>query len=267
MEAIRQRRTVYVNDPAPGRFSVADEFRAKSLMAAPLMVSDEVIGAAVFLHVSERDYFNEDSAAKATILAGQLGTLLEASRLTQALPGRHRRRQTVTEGASALEPNSSAVAQAVADRLRVLLRTHLVCILLRQGKTVALHAVAAESPQLASAVRARLDRKGLQFAADLAARAIAAREPITVAIDAVTHALGDLVPAGMLLAAPIRTSRVEGAVLVYPRQEGAFSREAAVLCSLQSPDLEPSPSPMPSFIRPPTIRPTNCNNSLTSRRN
>src|ERR1700720_2778764 len=45
MEAVRQRRTVFVNNPAPGRYSMVDEFRAKSLMAAPLVVGNEVIGA------------------------------------------------------------------------------------------------------------------------------------------------------------------------------------------------------------------------------
>src|SRR4029077_14274225 len=80
--------------------------------------------------------------------------------------------------------------------------------------------------------RARFDRKGLQFAADLAVRAVTAGELITVAIDPVTHALGDLIPAGMLLAAPIRTSRAEGAVLIYPREEGGFSAEEKSLLSV-----------------------------------
>src|SRR5439155_26117842 len=44
-------------------------------------------------------------------------------------------------------------------------------------------------------------------------------------------ALGDLVPAGMLIAAPFRTSVTQGAVLVYPRQEGAFSVEEKSLVS------------------------------------
>ena len=233
MEAIRQRKTLYMSDPLPKRYPVAAEFRAKSLMAAPLVVANEVIGAAVFLQVSEADYFNDDLAAKATILAGQLGSLLEASRLTQVSREEHRRAEILVEVAQAVHavPDASAVAKAVADRLRVLLRTRLVCILLRQGTTVGLHAVGAESPQLATSARARFDRKALQFAADLAARALAAGEPITVAIDPVTHALGDLVPAGMLLAAPIRTSRAEGAVLVYPREEGSFSHEEKSLLS------------------------------------
>ena len=49
MEAIRQRRTVYVNRVDPSRYPMAAEFHAKSLMAAPLVVANEVIGAAVFL--------------------------------------------------------------------------------------------------------------------------------------------------------------------------------------------------------------------------
>jgi PAS domain S-box-containing protein len=76
MESIRQRRTLYAKHPA-NRFVMAAEFQAQALMAAPLIVSNEVIGTAVFLHASEPDYFNDDLAAKATILAGQLGSLLE----------------------------------------------------------------------------------------------------------------------------------------------------------------------------------------------
>jgi PAS domain S-box-containing protein len=233
-EAIRQRRTLYVSDPLPGRYPVAAEFRAKSLMAAPLVVSNEVIGAAVFLQASETDYFNDDLAAKATILAGQLGSLLETNRLTQVSREEHRRAEILAEVAQAVHavPDASAVAEAVADRLRVLLRTRLVCVLFGQGAAVSLQAVAADSPQLAASARASFDRKGLQFAADLAVRAVTAGELITVAIDPVTHALGDLIPAGMLLAAPIRTSRAEGAVLIYPREEGGFSAEEKSLLSV-----------------------------------
>ena len=205
---------------------MAAEFRARSIMAAPLVVGNEVIGAATFLHCSDPDFFNEDLAAKATILAGQLGSLLEASRLTQVSREEHRRTEILAEVAQALRsaPESAAVVEAVADRLRVLLRTRLVCILLREGPGFSLRAVAAESPQLAASVRSRHDRRGLQFAADLASRAVAAGEPISVAIDPATHALGELVPPGMLIAAPFRTSVAQGAVLVYPRPEGVFTR-------------------------------------------
>jgi len=227
VEAVRQRKTIRANHLDPTRYRLAAEFHARSIMAAPLVVSNEVIGAAVFLHCSDPDFFSEDLAAKATILAGQLGSLLEAGRLTQVSREQHRRAQILVEVAQTLHSmtDAKAVVEAVADRLRVLLRTRLVCIMLRQGGSFALHAVAAESAQLAASARAKHDRKGLQFAADLAARAVAAAEPVAVSIDSATHALGSLVPTGMLIAAPFRTSQTEGAVLVYPRQDGAFSPE------------------------------------------
>ena len=226
IDAVRQRRTVYINDAAPGRYSTAEEFDAKSLMAAPLLVSNEVIGAAVFLHTSKADYFNDDLAAKATILAGQLGNLLEASRLVQMSRGKFRPAEILAEVAQAIQAiaESPAVAETLADRLRILLRTELVCIFLQQGTAVELHAIAAESPQLATSVCARLQGKGLQFASELTSRALGGVDPIAVTIDPATY-LGDLVPAGMLLVAPVRAMGVMGAVFVYPRREGAFSRE------------------------------------------
>ena len=134
--------------------------------------------------------------------------LTEASRLSLASREEHRRAEILAEVAQALHavPDAAAVIEAVADRLRVLLGTRLVCVLLREGGTFSLRAVAAESPQLASWVRARHDRKGLYFAADLANRAVTAGEPVTVSIEPTSHSLGDLVPAGALIAAPFRTS-------------------------------------------------------------
>jgi PAS domain S-box-containing protein len=235
-EAIRQRRTLYVNQVDPAHYPMAAEFHARSVMAAPLVVANEIIGAAVFISASQPDFFNDDLAAKATILAGQLGTLLEASRLAQVSREEHRRAEILAEVAQALHsvPDSSAVAEALADRLRVLLRTRLVCILVRQGAGFNLHTVSGESPQFAAAARARHDRKGLQFAADLAARAVAAGEPVAFAIEPSTHTLGDLVPAGMLIAAPFRTSRTQGAVLVYPRADGVFTMAEKSLVSAVS---------------------------------
>jgi PAS domain S-box-containing protein len=231
-EAIRKRKTVYANQVDASRYTLAAEYHAKSLMSAPLIVSNEVVGAAVFLHTSDAA-FSEDDAAKATILAGQLGSLLEANRLTQVSREEHRRAEILAEVAHALHsvPDATAVVEAVADRLRVLLRTRLVCILLRVGTAFELSAVSAETPQLAASVKSRHGQQGLHFAGHLAARAVAAGEPITVAIDPAAHALGDLVPPGALIAAPFRTSRTQGAVLVYPRHEGAFSAEEKSLVS------------------------------------
>ena len=215
----------------PAAFPAAAEFDARSLLAAPLMAFNEVIGAVTFLHDSDDEFFNEDFAAKATILAGQLGTLLEAARLAEASKEEHRRAEILADVAHALHstPDVTAVIEALADRLRLLLRTRLVCVLLRREGPFELKAVSAETPQLATSARARHDRQTLRFAADLAQRAVAAGEPITLSIGADVHSLGNLVSPGMLIAAPFRTSRTQGAILIYPRQDGVFTSEERAL--------------------------------------
>ena len=232
-EAVRQRRTILANHVKSAAFSAATEFEACSLMAVPLMVMNEVIGAVTFLHDSNEAFFNDDLAAQATIVAGQLGSLLEAARLNETSREEYRRAEILADVAHVLHgaPDVSAVIEALADRLRLLLRTKLVCILLRREGPFELKAVSAETPQLATSARARHDRQTLRFAADLAQRAVAAGEPVTLSIGADVHSLGNLVSPGMLIAAPFRTSRTQGAILIYPRPEGVFSAEEKALVS------------------------------------
>ncbi len=227
-EAVRARRTLFVNDwRANPAFPAAQQFGARSLMAAPLIVFDEVIGAATFLHDSDEGFFNDDLAAKATILAGQLGSLLEATRLAETSREEHRRAEILAEVAQALHgtPDVAAVIEALADRLRVLLRTRLVSLLLRREGPFELRAVSAETPQLARSFRAGHDRQTIRFAADLAQRAVSAGEAITISIGGDQHSLGALVSAGTLIAAPFRTAHTQGAILVYPRAESPFTAE------------------------------------------
>ncbi len=233
-EAVRTRRTIFINQvQASPSFPAANQFEARSMMAAPLVVFGEVIGAATFLHDSDEGFFNEDLAAKATILAGQLGSLLEATRLGEASREEHRRAEILAEVANALHgtPDVGAVIEALADRLRVLLRTRLVSILLRREGPFELRAVSAETPQLANSFRAGHDRQTIRFAADLAQRAVSAGEAITISIRSDQHSLGALVSPGMLIAAPFRTSHTQGAILVYPRHEGVFTAEEKSLVS------------------------------------
>ena len=161
-EAVRARRTVVVNSVDPNRYPLAAQFGARSVMAAPLIVADEVIGAVTFLHNRESDFFNDDLAAKATILAGQLGSLLEARRLSEVSREDHRRAEILAEVAQALHgvPDMHSVIEALADRIRVLLRTRLVCVLVRQDGPFELKALSADTPQLANSARARHGRDG-----------------------------------------------------------------------------------------------------------
>jgi PAS domain S-box-containing protein len=229
--AVQQRRTMWANHVDSSASPAAQEFDARSLMAAPLLVFNEVIGAVTFLHDTSDDFFSDDLAAKATILAGQLGGLLEAERLSDTSREEYRRAEILADVAHVLHgaPDVFAVIEALADRLRLLLRTKLVCVLLRREGPFELKAVSAETPQLATSARARHDRQTLRFAADLAQRAVTAGEPITLSIGADVHSLGNLVSPGMLIAAPFRTSRTQGAILIYPRAEGVFSAEEKAL--------------------------------------
>ena len=230
-EAVRQRRTIFANHVKTVALPILAEFEAKSLLAAPLIVLNEVIGALTFLHDSNDEFFNADIAAKATILAGQLGSLLEAARLGEASREEHRRAEILADVAHVLHgsPDVGSVIEALADRIRLLLRTRLVCVLLRREGPFELKAVSAETPQLATSARSRHDRQTLRFAADLAQRAVSAGEPITLSIGADVHSLGNLISPGMLIAAPFRTSRTQGAILIYPRPDGIFTAEERAL--------------------------------------
>ncbi len=233
-DAVRGRRTIFVNHlQSSPTVPALLQFEARSLMAAPLVVFDEVIGAATFLHDSDEGFFNDDLAAKATILAGQLGSLLEATRLGEASREEHRRTQILAEVANALHgtPDVAAVIEALADRLRLLLRTRLVSVLLRREGPFELRAVSAETPQLANSFRAGHDRQTIRFATDLAQRAVSAGEAITIAMSSDQHSLGSMISPGMLIAAPFRTSRTQGAILIYPRHDGVFTAEEKSLVS------------------------------------
>lgn len=230
-EAIRRRKAVCSNALNKSHYPAAAEFSAKSTMAVPVFAFNEVVGAAMFVHTSESNFFSHDDAAKATILAGQLGTFLEAQRLSMQSQEEQRRADILAEVADSLHADAdlAVLVEAVADRLRALLRTPLLCVLTRGATGFDLWAVATENPALGVSVRSRHDRKSLNFISDLAARALAAGEPISASVNPATHSLGDLAPAGTLLAAPFRTSSKEGAILVYPRREPFTTEEKSLL--------------------------------------
>ena len=223
--AIRERRAVFVNHLETARFPLAEEFHARALMAVPLTVGGEVIGGASFLHTTSADHFNEDMASKATILAAQLGSLLEAGRTAVNSREEQRRSEILVEVAQALHavPDAPSVMEVLADRLRILLNAGLVCILLRTEQNFVVRALASNTPSQGPSIRTKLEGKALRFASDLASRASSAGEVITVAFDPSVHGLEDFVASGTLMVAPIRTSRTGGAILIYPRTTTPFT--------------------------------------------
>ena len=134
LESIRSRKTVYLNNVDAERYSMEREYRARSIMAAPLIVSGEVIGATVFLHDSDPEFFSEDLAAKATILAGQAAVALEMKRNLH-LSEQHRRR---SEALMSLALESSSLlrlpefARRFVSRVAGMLDAHAAALALHQ---------------------------------------------------------------------------------------------------------------------------------------
>src|SRR5208283_4446442 len=93
-----------------------------------------------------------------------------------------------------------------------------------------LQAVSTEASRLALAIRQRFQQNNLRSALEIASRAVAAGERITVSIDGASH-FGEDSPPGVLIAAPFRTSRSQGAILVYPRAASPFTQEDKTLVS------------------------------------
>jgi PAS domain S-box-containing protein len=201
-------------------------------MASPLLVSGDVVGAITFLKSAPGSGFDDDAVAKVTILAAQLGTALEALRLNQLSREEHRRASILVEVATALHglPDTASVMESIADRLRMLLHSPAVLVFVQQEKMFQLQAASTEVPRLALSIRERFGQNNLRSSLEIATRAVAAGERITVSIDGASH-FGEDSPAGVLIAAPFRTSRSHGAILVYPRLAQPFTPEDKTLVS------------------------------------
>jgi PAS domain S-box-containing protein len=150
-----------------------------------------------------------------------------ANALTPLSAEDQRRTEILTGMTQLIRPDAGTaeIGAALADQIRVLLKARLVSIVLRQNASTQVLAVSAETVEVAASVRDRYNRRGIHFISEIANRAIAAGEPIAVASDPSSQALGGLIAAGMLLAAPLRTRYAEGAILIYPRESGIFTAE------------------------------------------
>lgn len=232
MDAIQIRRAFFVNDLDAARYPWLASTRAHAALAAPLVVSGQPVGAITFLKTAPGKGFDDDAAIKVTILAAQLATAVEALRLNQLSREEHRRASILVEVATALNglPDTAAVLESIADRLRMLLHSPIVMVFMQREKVFELQAVATENPKLASAIYARFEQNDLRSSLEIATRAVTAGERITVSIDGASH-FGEESPPGILIASPFRTSRSHGGILVYPRLASPFSAEDKNLIS------------------------------------
>jgi len=133
-EAIEGRRTVFVNHLEMERYPMAARFGARAMLAAPLVVSGEVIGVAVLLHDSDADFFTADLASKATILASQLGSMVEVARRRESSFEERERAVQLMDLTHALQSTFSVetITLTLVRKLRTLLDAALV-VLYSQG--------------------------------------------------------------------------------------------------------------------------------------
>jgi len=230
-EAIRQRRPRIASSPAAAQDAFRDE-RARAAIVAPVLMAGEVSGALAVVHEHSDSTFDENAAARLALVAAQLGSALEAFELYQKSREEQRRASVLVEVATALRglPDTSAVMEGIADRLREILRAPVVLVFVQREKSFELQAVSAEASGLAHAIRARARDNHLRSPMEIVSRAVSAGERITVNIDGAAH-FGEQIPAGTLIALPFRTSRSQGAILVYPRRSEPFSQEEKTVIS------------------------------------
>jgi GAF domain-containing protein len=131
---VLKRQPCFVNQFDIAAYPWLAATRTHAALAAPISVSGELIGVITFLRSAPEPGFDEDAVAKVTILAAQLGTALEALRLNQLSREEHRRASILVEVATALNglPDTAAVMESIADRLRVLLRSPAVLVFVQQ---------------------------------------------------------------------------------------------------------------------------------------
>ncbi len=226
IDVVRSRKTTYLNHLDSSRFPMAHEFGTRSILGAPLIIFGQVTGVIVFLSASDPDFFDDDLSAKATILASQVGSLLEAVRLTQVSVEERRRATVLAEVAQSLTPivGAESVAQSLAERLRVLLGSPVACIVSLRQSEIEVRATSAATGASASAFLAAFRQPDrLSWLKLIAEHAVAGNQAQEVAFDSANEGFGETVFSGNLLVLPIRTSRADGAAIVFPREQALFT--------------------------------------------
>jgi PAS domain S-box-containing protein len=233
-DAVQSRQTVYVNELDASSYPKAADFGAQSMMAAPLVIGGDVIGAMAFLHRSNPKFFTDDLAAKATILAGQMGQLLEAARLTRISREQHRRAEILVECAQVLRaaPDMDGVIQALAERLRVLVQARVVLVLLPSACGMAVRAMAADSPTLGQQLIATQYAGACRLAQSLAPQLSETGEPVVVQMAADEHELAQFSPSRAIIAAPLRGGGAGGLILVCPGQLEISEEEKSLVAAV-----------------------------------
>ncbi|HTK95045.1 MAG TPA: PAS domain S-box protein [Terriglobales bacterium] len=230
-EAIRSRRTLFVNDLDGELYPMAKKFGASALLAAPLVVGGEVVGVAAMLHRSAPHFFNEDIAAKATILATQLGSMAEVARLREASLEERERAVHLVEFTHALQSTLDVenITTLLVERVRSLFAAAFVGLYFRDNDGLLPRAYAAQGVER-SLTAAHADTLAHASGHKLLATT-ASDLPAAISFDPGLR--GGIIPFGEAAAVRLRTARSSGVLLVcFPPEAKVRGREFRLLGAL-----------------------------------
>jgi len=118
----------------------------------------------------------------------------------------------------------TVLVSSLAEKVCRLFQARSVTVWIQEGERFRMAAVAAERPEHADDLRDHYLRAGFPDAEELAARVTSSRQPVC---QPAKNGAGNgaAVPASDVIAAPFRTSRVAGALLIYSQPEIRFAAE------------------------------------------
>ncbi len=225
-QAARERRSLYRNHVQMCGYPVSAPVEECALIAAPLLVAGELLGAIVFIDEADPGRFNADMADKATILAGLLGHLLEVARINRLSREERRRADVLMQCAQVLHArlDLEGVTNGLADNVRALLDANLVLLTMKDGQHFAVHGLSAADPRLAAELRERYVQGGCPIATEVVQQAIDRGKPAVVRWEP-AHAAQEILPSTEMLVAPMESTRTVGALLVCCGKDKAFREE------------------------------------------
>jgi PAS domain S-box-containing protein len=222
-QAVCSRTTIYQNRLDLPAYPFASAATGCALMAAPVSAGDEV-GALVFVHETDAEYFTDDLAEKATVLAGALGNALESGRFTRQSRAQ-RQCAVLIQCADVLSAHVDAttLTRQFAEHVRKLMDGSLAAVVLRQRGRIVLQGVSTATPELAEAIRTQNNDGTFCLCDELAQPALSSPKPVIITARAESGCGPRL--KGEVLVAPLRTTGGEGAVVIYCGPERKFCDE------------------------------------------
>jgi PAS domain S-box-containing protein len=130
---------------------------------------------------------------------------------------------------STLDP--AEIVNILAERVCTMVRANVVLVLLQEDSGMQLRAAAASGEGTVERLNELYQRNGCGPANELARQVAEADELLCRRLDEDDPICGDIFPPGEVIAAPIRSARKSGALLVFALPRAHFSEQERVLAS------------------------------------